>query len=188
MAKKSEYERVPIAHEAELRAWLTEHHERDEGVWLVLWKKHTGDRYVPWESVVRQLLCFGWIDSQVNRLDDDRLERLIAPRRAGSHWSALNKRHVESLQASGLMTPAGQAKIDRAMGDGSWEFLDDIEALVVPDDLAAALAGLRDAWDRAAASIRKQALFAVKSAKRAPTRERRIANIVARLGRGEPPA
>jgi len=179
---------VQITSRSEWRAWLRAHHEQGTGIWLVTFKKHCGDRYVPWPDIVKEALCFGWIDSRTRRVDDDRTSVLVTPRKAGSMWSAVNKRHVAELEASGAMTEAGRRLIDAAKADGSWSWLDDIEALHVPDDLAQALAsGSRPAWDAAIPSARKRALTDVKSAKRASTRARRIARIVDRLTAGELP-
>jgi uncharacterized protein YdeI (YjbR/CyaY-like superfamily) len=106
---------------------------------------------------------------------------LVAPRKPGSTWSASNKKRVARLAAEGLMTPAGQAKIDGARKDGSWSFLDDIEKLLVPDDLAAALARNRRArsnFDAFTPSARKIILLWIKTAKRDHTRAKRISETV----------
>lgn len=172
------------------RDWLEQHHTQTEGVWLVTHKKHCGDRHVPWPDIVREALCFGWIDSRTRRVDDDRTKVLVSPRRPGSIWSAANKAHVEELVSQGLMTPAGQRLIDAAREDGSWSFLDDVDALIEPDDLAAAMRAqpaAQQAWESVKASQKKRALYAVKTAKQAATRARRIEQMVTRLAQGEPP-
>ena len=186
---KEDYERVQVESRAELCAWLEANHGRDEGIWLITFKKHVKDKWLPWDEIVREALCFGWIDSQLIRVDDDRVMRLFTPRRPGSIWSAVNKRHIEELLAEGLMRPPGQAKIDRAVADGSWTFLDDIEALIVPPDLAAALAtspAAQAGYDAFANSIKKQTLYFVKSAKREDTRAKRIATVVEQAADGKP--
>jgi len=181
---------VEITSRSAWRAWLEEHHTRTEGIWLITYKKHCGDRYVRWGDLVREALCFGWIDSRRRKVDDDRTSMMVTPRKPGSNWSAINKQHVAELEAEGLLAPAGRACIEAAKADGSWTWLDDIEALVVPDDLAVALTdvGQRSQWDAASTSSQKLALYHVKSAKRATTRAARIATIVERLRAGEPPA
>ncbi len=181
---------VEITSRAEWRDWLAAHHTQTDAVWVVTYKKHCGERHVPWPDVVQEALCFGWIDSRTRRVDDERMKVLVSPRKPGSVWSALNKRHVAELQAKGLMTPPGQRLVDAAKADGSWAFLDDIEALVEPPDLAEALDSeprARAVWDETIGSVRKRALYHIKTAKRAETRARRIKEIAARAARGEPP-
>ena len=189
MASVDDLERVEVTSRAQWRAWLASNHTRTEGIWLVLYKKHCADRHVRWPDAVKEALCFGWIDSRTRRVDDDRTMLLFSPRRPTSMWSSVNKRHVEQLEAAGLIEPPGQRLIDAARADGSWTFLDDVEALVVPKDLAARLAaaGVRAAWDGSRASDRKRALYHVKTAKRAETRAARIESILARLSAGAPP-
>ncbi len=178
-------EHVEIRSRAELRAWLSTHHAQTDSIWLVHFKKHT-DHYVAWGEIVKEALCWGWVDGQVKRVDDDRIKHLLSPRRARSHWSAINKRHVVHLEAKGLMTDAGRAVIERAKADGSWTWLDDVEALVVPEDLEAALQGEAAAtWDGYPDSEKKRVLFELKSAKRPATREKRLAKILANAHAGK---
>lgn len=174
-------EQVEITSRADLRAWLTANHSRPDTVWLVTYKKHVADKYVPWGEIVQEALCFGWIDSKVQRVDENRKRQLFSPRRPGSIWSRINKEHVARLEAEGRMTDAGRAVIERAKADGSWVFLDDIEALVEPDDLRAALDAdpvARATWDGWRQGARKQVLYQLKSAKRPATRGRRLAKFV----------
>ncbi len=140
-------------------------------------KKHVGEYYVPYGEVVEELLCYGWVDSRTRRVDDDRTMLLVSPRKPGSTWSASNKRRVADLEKRGLMTPAGHAKIESAREDGSWYFLDDIENLIEPDDLARALdknQRARQNFDSFSPSARKVILLWIKTAKRGETRARRI--------------
>ena len=123
----------------EWRAWLEQHHQQPKGVWLISYKKATGKPRVEYDEAVEEALCFGWVDSKANKLDEERTMLWVAPRRAGSGWSRPNKERVERLLAAGLMTLAGLVKIEAAKEDGSWYALDAVEALEVPPDLAAAL-------------------------------------------------
>jgi uncharacterized protein YdeI (YjbR/CyaY-like superfamily) len=178
---------VHAANRGRFRAWLAENHGSADGVWLIYFKKHTGRDSIDYEGAVREALCFGWIDGKVQRLDDDRYRQVFMPRTAGSTWSASNKRRVAELEREGALAPAGIARIEAAKSDGSWTLLDDVEALIVPEDLAAALAaasGARTAFDGFADSIKKATLWHVKSAKRAETRARRIAQVVAAASEG----
>lgn len=171
------YERFHPESRAEWRAWLEANHDTADGVWLVSWRKATGRPAVPYDDVVTEALCFGWIDSVINKLDDERSALLITPRKKGSGWSRLNKQRIERIEADGIMAPAGRAVLDRAKADGSWTLLDDVEALIEPDDLAAALDAVPDArrhWDGFSPSSRKGILGWIAMAKRAPTRQKRI--------------
>jgi uncharacterized protein YdeI (YjbR/CyaY-like superfamily) len=117
---------------AEWRAWLEQHHAQTEGVWLISYKKSTGKPRVEYNEAVEEALCFGWVDSKPNKLDDERSMLWFAPRKPGSGWSRLNKERVERMMAAGLMTPAGLEKVEAAKQDGSWNALDAIEALDIP--------------------------------------------------------
>jgi uncharacterized protein YdeI (YjbR/CyaY-like superfamily) len=176
----------PVVHpetRAELRAWLEDNHATSTGVWLASWKKATGRPAVPYDDIVEEALCFGWIDSTVNTLDDRRAAILFTPRKKRSVWSAVNKRRLAPLLDRGLVTPAGLAVIERAKADGSWSALDAVERLEEPPELAAALdavPGARANWDRFAPSARKGILWWVVSAKKDETRARRVAEVVAK--------
>ena len=166
---------------AALRAWLRENHASHPSVWLVTWKKHT-DHYLDYGALIEELLCWGWVDSQSRGVDADRTSVLISPRNPKSAWSAMNKAKVVAARESGAMTDAGEALITAAKANGMWGFLDDVEALIVPDDLDAALSGpqsgaAREVWDAHPRSIKRAALEWLKTAKTAPTRAKRIADI-----------
>ena len=171
------YPRIEVTSRAEWRAWLADNHESSTGIWLVTHKKSEGERYVPYDAVAEEAIAFGWIDGRRRGIDERRTELLITPRRPKSGWSRVNKRRVEELEASGLMTDAGRTVIERAKGNGSWSALDDIENLVEPDDLRAALDGLppaREHWDAFPRSAKRAILEWIGSAKKSETRERRV--------------
>lgn len=185
-------ERVECRSRAEWRRWLARHHTQRESIWLVTYKKSGSrpDLYVPYGDLVEEGLCFGWIDSRTQRVDDDRTMLLFAPRKAGSVWSKANKAHVARLIASGSMTPAGLAKIEAAKRDGSWTSLDEVEALVIPPDLARALDTNERAkanWDKFPPSARKHTLGWIASAKQPATRERRIRETIASVAQNQRP-
>ena len=168
--------------------WLAVHHDRGSGVWLVQWKRHTGRPAVSYEDAVTEALAWGWVDSTAGTVDAERSRLWYAPRRPTSGWSAPNKRRVELLLAEGRMQPAGQRCIDVARQNGAWTLLDDVENLVVPDDLAAALdarAGARAHWDAFPRSPRRAMLEWLVQAKKPETRQRRIAEIADKAERGE---
>ncbi|MGD1855712.1 MAG: YdeI family protein [Leptolyngbyaceae cyanobacterium] len=176
-----QFEHVEVTSREQWRTWLANNHTQTDSIWLVTYKKHTGSRYLPYDAIVEEALCFGWIDSLPRRLDQDRTMLLISPRRPKSPWSKLNKDRITRLLEQGLITSAGQAKIDRAKADGSWIFLDDVEALIIPDDLAAALEANFQAdryFTAFSPSAKKGILQWIKSAKQADTRQRRITKTV----------
>lgn len=175
---------------ADWRRWLVEHHETAPGAWLVTASRAAeAEDTVDYEAAIEEALCFGWVDSTARRLEDGRGALYFARRRRGSTWAATNKARVTRLAAAGLMTPAGQAAVDRARADGSWTVLDPVEALEVPDDLGEALA--QDAaaaagYESLGRSRKKQVLWHVVSAKRSATRARRIRQVVDALAEGGP--
>ncbi len=179
--------RVPRSR-ADWRRWLASNPDRDDGLWVVYRKKSSDVDGPVYEDLVEEALCFGWIDSQVRRVDDDRVMQWFSPRRAGGLWSALNKERIERLVGAGLMTERGQSVIDAAKADGSWSQVDDVEALVIPGDLEDALAAAPDAqhaFDALSDSAKKRFLWWIHSAKRPPTRARRIDETIRQLGSQE---
>jgi len=181
------YEQVEVESRGEWRAWLEAHHARAPGVWVVTYKKAEGSRHVPYGDVVEEALCFGWVDSRGQRLDEARWMLLLTPRRPGSGWSRPNKQRIERLRAAGLMAPAGLAAVAAAEADGSWTALDAIEDLVEPDDLRAALdadADARREWDGFPRSAKRAILEWVLSAKRPETRARRVAETAEQAAQG----
>ncbi|HET7516825.1 MAG TPA: YdeI/OmpD-associated family protein [Actinomycetes bacterium] len=168
------------------RGWLAEHHGSSPGVWLIWDKKGTGRQRITLDEAVEEALCFGWIDSRLQPLGDGRSALRFTPRKPKSIWSRRNKQRVAALVAAGLMTDAGQRVVEAAKRDGSWEALDAVDDLRVPDDLALALAGNPVAeanFQAFTASARKAALWWITSAKRPETRAKRVAETV-RLAAG----
>jgi uncharacterized protein YdeI (YjbR/CyaY-like superfamily) len=100
---------VEMTSRREWRAWLTKHHTSSPGVWLVRYKAHAKAKSIPYEDMVREALCFGWIDSLVKRLDGDRYAIKVTPRKPTSKWSAINRKRWTELEAGGLLTAAGLA-------------------------------------------------------------------------------
>ena len=191
-APKPRLEELPLVElgsRAEWREWLEANHATSSGIWLAIGKKGNQVTTLSYDDTVEEALCFGWIDSTVRRLDADRFKQLLTPRKAGSVWSKPNKARVERLLEAGLMQPAGQAAIDRAKANGSWQILDDVEALVMPDDLSSALDAANAAGSFAALTpgTRKIALYWIASAKRPETRATRIAQTVSAALEGRGP-
>ena len=168
----------------EWRAWLEEHHQSESEVWLIYYKGHTGKQSIRYEGAVEEALCFGWIDSKVKRIDEEKYMQRYTPRKELSSWSESNKKRDKNLIVNGLITQAGLEVIEIAKRNDSGNRLDDIDKeLVVPGDLEAALAQNpkdEENFPRFTPSQKKQYLWWLKSAKRAETRERRIREIVKR--------
>jgi uncharacterized protein YdeI (YjbR/CyaY-like superfamily) len=177
---------------AALRAWLEANHAASGAIWLVYDKKKPkrdcdagGDRTLTYDAIVEEALCFGWIDSVVARVDgaigERRAKLYFSPRKPRSVWSAVNNRRVEGpggLIARSLMTPGGLSKIEAAKADGSWSVLDAAESLIVPEDLAGALARRPIAkrnFEAMPPGARKQFLTWITTAKRPETRAARVA-------------
>lgn len=187
MGVMDEAEEVDFTTAAEWREWLARNGTRKQGVWLVQYKASTGKPAIGYEDAVCEALCFGWIDATYRRIDDERGALWWSPRRKGSLWARTNKARVERLEAEGRMTDAGRAVIERARADGSWTLLEPVEDLIVPDDLAAALAmaGAVDAWAQLSATAQRAYLLWVYSAKRPATRERRVTESAALVAQGK---
>lgn len=166
----------------EWRGWLKGNHGESGGVWLVSWKKATGRPFVPFMDAVDEALCFGWVDSKINKLDEERAMRLFTPRNPKSPWSRINKGKVARLVDEGRMTEAGLRLVEAAKADGSWNIYDEVEDLVIPPDLASALAEDGTAGDHFGNfpdSSKKTILWWIKSARRPETRATRITKTVA---------
>lgn len=178
---------IEIKSLAELAAWLAANHAESKSVWLITYKKHT-DHYVSYGEAIDELLCWGWVDSVSRRVDEDRSKLRISPRNPKSAWSAVNKEKVGRLRAEGRLRPRGEALIEAAQSNGMWEFLDDVERLVVPEDLRRALGSLIAVWEDWPRSVKRGSLEWVKTAKTAPTREKRIRDIAESAANGQRPS
>tara|TARA_R110000796_G_scaffold71409_3_gene162019 strand:+ start:6000 stop:6581 length:582 start_codon:yes stop_codon:yes gene_type:complete len=162
------------------RKWLEKNHESEQSVWLVYFRTSTKVASVTWSEAVDEALCFGWIDSTKKTIDEERYMQYFSRRKPNSMWSRVNKEKVDQLIQNNLMTKAGLASIATAKQNGSWTFLDEVEALVIPEDLAAALAdheGAIDYFDGLSKSVKKVLLHWIISAKRPETRQKRVLEI-----------
>ncbi|MDX9751011.1 MAG: YdeI/OmpD-associated family protein [Flavobacteriales bacterium] len=184
--KLDRLQRVEVDDRAAWRAWLRRNHKRSEGIWLVRWKKARPDKYMGYDAIAEEALCFGWIDATARPLDHERSLILVCPRKPKSVWSKVNKQRVERLIAARRMAAAGLKAIETAQANGAWSALDEAEALVMPADLAGALAqepNARKHFDAFPPSARKYALMWIGSAKTEATRSRRITEVAGRAAR-----
>ena len=166
------------------RSWLEQHGDRPHGLWLVYRKKSSLLEGPIYEELVEEALCFGWIDSQSRRVDDDRTMQWFSPRRRGSIWSPLNKERIGRLERDGLMAEPGREAIARAKADGSWSQTDGVDALIIPPDLEAAFAAApraRSAYQALPDSAKRLTLWGIYSAKRPQTRANRVTQTIATL-------
>jgi uncharacterized protein YdeI (YjbR/CyaY-like superfamily) len=172
------YTEVFCEYRQQWRTWLSEHHAQARGVWLVFYKKSSRLAHVSYDEAVEEALCFGWIDSKPGKVDVLRSKLYFAPRKPGSGWSKPNKDRIATLLSAGLMMPAGLAVLHAAQADGSWTMLDAVEALVIPEDLALALAEHPNASEHFMAfprSAKRGILEWIAQAKRPETRAARVA-------------
>jgi uncharacterized protein YdeI (YjbR/CyaY-like superfamily) len=161
----------------EWREWLEKNHHTSIGIWLIYYKVKSGKPSVQYSEAVKEALCFGWIDSKVKSLDEERYMQIFTPRKAKSVWSKLNKKYIEELIEQNLMTDVGLKKIEVAKQDTSWNQLDAIEELIIPADLKQALEANETAnryFQAFNNSSKKNILFWIESAKRPETRLKRI--------------
>jgi uncharacterized protein YdeI (YjbR/CyaY-like superfamily) len=185
LARLDNLEQVEIESIGALHRWLLTNHQQPESIWLVSYKKAAANRHVSYSDIVDTALCFGWIDSLPRKLDAQRTMLLISPRKAKSGWSAVNKAKVERLIQAKQMHASGLLVIERAKADGSWDLLNDVDALIEPEDLQVALAqtpNARTAWHKLAPSMRRGLLEQIVQAKKPETRAARISKIIQSLG------
>jgi uncharacterized protein YdeI (YjbR/CyaY-like superfamily) len=179
---------VYVKTRAEWRNWLRRNHDENSGIWLVFYKKHTGEPTLDYDAVVEEALCFGWIDSIIKKLDDQRYARKLTPRRPGSRWSELNKRRVAKLMREGLMVASGIARVEEAKKSGLWEESDRPEiSSEIPLELLRALAKNKKArmfFDQLASTYQKHFIAWISAAKRQDTKKRRVAESIALLEQG----
>lgn len=101
-----------VKNRKEWNAWLEKNHTKENEIWLIYYKRHTGKPRIPYDEAVEEALCFGWIDSTVQRVDDEKYAQRFTPRKSNSIWSDSNKRRVKKLISEGRMTKAGLGKIN----------------------------------------------------------------------------
>jgi uncharacterized protein YdeI (YjbR/CyaY-like superfamily) len=159
------------------RSWLRQHHDQQDRVWLIIYKKGSGVPSLTYAEAVEEALCFGWIDSKANKRDDRHYVQLFARRNPKSNWSALNKERVARLVKAKQMTKAGMAVIEEAKRNGRWEALDSVDALTLPADFSKELSRnplARMHFEAFPVSAKKALLEWIGNAKREATRKQRI--------------
>ena len=171
------------------RAWLISHHADHAGVWLVLSKKDGQATDLTYAQALDEALCFGWIDGQIARRDDDSYLQRFTPRRPNSAWSQRNVEHVARLTELGRMQPSGVAAVNAAKAQGRWQAAYPGQAdTQTPSDLAQALStnpAAAATFDGLDAANRYSIIYRLNSVKRPVTRERKLAQYIDMLARGE---
>lgn len=167
-----------VTDRAAWRAWLEENHAREREVWLVYYKKHTNRARIPYDDAVEEALCFGWIDSTVRKVDEERFLQKFTPRKSKSNWCESNVKRARRLIAEGLMTKAGLDAIAEGALDVEFEPKPKSKEVEVPRFIADALKKTKHAWENFGAlapSYRREYIGWITEAKRPETRERRLA-------------
>lgn len=171
-----------FSRDIEWREWLDRNYNSTpQGVYLVFYKLATGIPTMRWEEAVRVALCYGWIDSTVKSVGGGKRRQYFCPRKPKAEWSALNKKHIEELEALGLIHQSGYESIEEAKKNGNWTALDDVENLVISENLKAAFLKHPKAFQNFNAfspSYRKAYLRWLYNAKRPETKVKRLSEII----------
>jgi uncharacterized protein YdeI (YjbR/CyaY-like superfamily) len=165
---------------------LAKHHDSVGEVWLVFHKRHTGRECLSYDDAVEEALCFGWVDSLIKRLDEERFARKFTPRKADSRWSTENRRRYAKLKAAGLLTAIG---LERSPTDRSGD-APQLPDGKVPAYIERAIRGRPAAWkffEQLAPGYRRLYVTYIDSAKREETKRKRLEEVIGRLEAGRKP-
>ena len=171
------------------RDWLGRYYATENGIWLVFYKKGTSKPTIDYEAAVEEALCFGWIDSIIKKVDDEKYVRKFTPRKDKSYWSELNKKRAKKMTKDGRMTDAGLAKIKAARKNGLWSQTGRPNvSLDIPLEFAKALDKNKKAkenFEKLAPSYRKHYIGWITTAKRDETKKKRIRESLMLLAKGK---
>lgn len=189
MEAKRAMKQVYVKDRKEWRDWLSKNHNKETDVWLVYYKKETGRPTIKYGDSVEEALCFGWIDSIIKKIDEEKYVRKFTPRKPDSYWSEPNKQRVEKMIRIGRMTPFGLSKIEAAKKSGLWdknarpqllfEMLPEFEEALKKNSRA------KEIFEKLSSSHKKQYLGWIEVAKRPETKEKRIKEAITLLEKGE---
>ena len=179
-------EKLYVINRNEWRTWLEKNHNTKKGVWLIYYKKHTGKPRIPYAAAVEEALCFGWIDSIVKRLDDEKYVQKFTPRSSKSKWSESNIKRVKKMMREGMMTEAGLAKCPETLKSAAEKSKPKPQKkeMVITSDIRRALAANKKVWDNfnnLAPSYKRQYIGWITSAKKQETRNRRLKEAITLL-------
>ena len=181
---------VDVKDRTEWRSWLATNHDKETEIWLVYYKKVSGKPSIEYEDSVEEALCYGWVDSIIKKLDEERYVRKFTPRKETSKWSPSNIRRVEKMIKAGLMTEHGLNLVQAGKSSGEWDQPTQKPLLKfeMPEEFANALKENPEAkqtFETLAPTYQKQYLGWILTAKRAETRERRIKESIHLLTEGK---
>ena len=189
MSASEDQKSIRFASAAEWERWLGENHRDCDGVWIKMAKRASGVDGVRYPEVLESALCYGWIDARREALDERFFLQRFTPRRTRSRWSRINRETAERLISEGRMRPSGLAQVERAKADGRWEAAYESQARSrIPEDLERELdarPAAKASFERLNSQNRYAILYRLADAKRAETRERRLAKFVEMLEAGK---
>lgn len=192
--KKQPYKQLYVSKRDEWRNWLQAHHDTEKEIWLVYYKKHTGKPSLPYDDAVEEAICFGWIDSTVRKLDDERYMQKFTPRNSKSNWSDLNKDRARKMIEAGKMTEAGCKKIRQLLAEDKNGLKvsknKKKKELVIPPEIEKAISSNKIAWEyfnNLAPGYKRNYMEWILDAKREETRERRLKEVISRLEENKKP-
>ncbi len=173
----------------EWREWLQNNHDKETEIWLIFFKKESGEPSIEYESAVEEAICFGWIDSIIKKIDDAKYARKFTPRKDNSRWSELNKKRVARLIENNRMTDIGMVKIEKAKCNGQWDKPERLNIQFdIPKIFQAALDQNRKAkenYEQLAPTYQKQYIGWIVIAKRQETKEKRVKESIELLEKGK---
>lgn len=183
-------ETIEFKNRTEWREWLSRNHDQVDEIWLVYYKKGTGNPSIEYGESLDEALCYGWIDSLIKKIDEQKYARKFTPRKDDSKWSLVNKKRVEQLIRDGLMTEHGMKKVEAAKLSGAWESPGQKPELdfKMPPEFADALKNNPQAeavYNNLALTHQKQYLAWIITAKRPETKQKRIAESIQMLSEGK---
>lgn len=187
---KEEIETYYPKSQTDWRNWLLKNHQLKQSVWLVFYKSSTKVSSISWSVAVDEAVCFGWIDSTKKTIDNESYMQYFSKRKPKSVWSKINKDKVEYLTSKNLIREAGYKAIETAKENGSWFIMDEVEALIIPEDLKKEFdkrEGTLKFYESLSKSAKKILLSWIVLAKRAETRQKRIIEIAENASRNKKP-
>ena len=173
----------------DMKKWLEANCKKFNGIWLRIFKKSSNIKSVSYEEAVDEALCYGWIDGQRKKHDEESFLQKFTPRRDKSIWSKKNIENVARLEKEGKMTMVGRAEVERAKNDGRWEAAYDMQStMVMPEDFVEAVKKDKKAYEFYS-SLNRSSIFAIcmqlQTAKKPETREKRFNKLLEMLKNGE---